>query len=57
MTGPGGPHRRASVARGHDAVILLRFAINRAPAARQGPTAPIQDNLVNRPCKLCVLLL
>ena len=45
MTGPGGPHRRASVARGHDAVLLLRFAINRAPAARQGPTVPIQDNL------------
>ena len=34
-----------------------RIAIDRAPAARQGPTAPIQDNLVNRPCKLCVLLL
>ena len=45
MTGPGGPHRRASVARGHDAVLLLCFAINRAPAARQGPTVPIQDNL------------
>ena len=57
LTGPGGPHRRASVARGHDAVLLLCFAIDRAPAAHQGPTAPIQDNLVNRLCKLCVLLL
>ena len=101
LTGPGGPHRRASVARGHDAVLSLRYrseripertapaslpcslgprnghwpprgpnpcttthsiartrgfawpaerasriVIDRAPAARQGPTAPIQDNLV-----------
>ena len=35
----------------------FRIVIDRAPAARQGPTAPIQDNLVNRLCKLCVLLL
>ena len=54
---PEGPHRHASVARGHDALLLLRFVIGRAPAANQGPTAPTQDNLVNRLCKLCVLLL
>ena len=31
MTGPGGPHRRASVARGHDAVLSLRYRSERIP--------------------------
>ena len=43
MTGPGGPHRRASVARGHDAVLSLRYRSERVPER----TAP-----ANLPCSL-----
>ena len=34
MTGPGGPHRRASVARGHDAVLSLLLPTFRVRLAR-----------------------
>ena len=43
MTGPGGPHRRASVARGHDAVLSLRYRSERFPER----TAP-----ASLPCSL-----
>ena len=43
LTGPGGPHRRASVARGHDAVLSLRYRSERFP----GRTAP-----ASLPCSL-----
>ena len=43
LSGPGGPHRRASVARGHDAVLSLRYRSERVPER----TAP-----ANLPCSL-----
>ena len=43
LTGPGGPHRRASVARGHDAVLSLRYRSERFPER----TAP-----ASLPCSL-----